>query len=248
MKCLLFLPFIITSLLCVQSIELRAQKSSNGLAIDDISTKAGIVAPSDIDSVDTDLVLGPVMTPGWEYRYARDTPEQFMQSGMFASIYGLGAESTFSPAGSPFYGNLFMTWMGEADQRIDNSRFILWNGLTVGLQTFFHSPSDYSSGDFNASSSASGIDRTQFYGRIGPGIGIMNVARVDGGTVENYLGIHTAASLGGFRNVGRRGALYVEMTGLFGYFPTLNKMNLIATPKLSIGFMFIRHQVPVYRY
>lgn len=180
-----------------------------------------------------------ILIPGTNPYYPTDEPEWFRQAGVFYGGSGLGLEYTTRPPDGRYYGSIFASSMTEPD----NSRYTVMSGLTIGYETVLYPVRR------RGEVLRTDIDGTQFYLRIGPGFGIAGIARQNG-EFEVHPGVHTSTAVGALTKIGgQRGALFFEMSGRLGWFPSLDEMHFIGGPQLSIGFLiFSPQQIPVYQY
>lgn len=213
----------------------------------DTGVEAQTEQKQDSSKADSELLLAPGQNPYWIYQYATDRPDRLMQSGVFVDRYGLGVDYTYRPAHSRIYGNVFLGGMKDPSGRIEDASHIFTGGITIGFEWLLHSTRPGPRTDLDVV--RTDVDGTQFYARLGPGVGVTGVSRVDEGAFETHLGVHTTAAIGAITRVFRRGSFYVETRGRVGFFPTLNEMRMTFGPQLTVGFMLFSDQrIPLYRF
>lgn len=203
----------------------------------DTGIEAQTEQKQDSSKTDSDLLLVPGQNPYWIYQYATDEPERFMQSGVFVDRYGVGAELTYRPTHSRIYGNLFLSGMTDPSRWIADADYIAFGGLTIGVETLLYATGPSRGYDVVRAD----LDGTQFYARVGPGLGFTVVGRP--GTNEFHPGVLTQAAVGGLTKITRRWAFYMELSGNVGFFPTQDEMHWMGTPQISVGFLLFGQQV-----
>lgn len=194
------------------------------------------VMSSTSDSVKDESAI--ILTPAKDWYYPAESPEWFSQAGTFYGSSGLGLEYLMRPPGSHFYGSIF----ASGKQGAGDISYALLGGLNFGYETVFYPTRR------RGEVLRTDLDGTQLYLRIGPGFGFAGVARQDW-EFKFHPGLYTTTAVGGLTKIGQRSALFLEMGGRLGWFPSLSEMQFIGGPQITIGFLiFSPQRIPVYQF
>lgn len=167
----------------------------------------------------------------------RSLKKYLVQGGGFLSTLGGGMEITWRPGLAPWYGNFSLSSMMNPGERIPEANRIFTAGIMVGYERMFYStqPQSFSK---EASVVYAGADGTQFYIRVGPGIGVAGVGKINSHSLEYYPLIHSTAVAGTLLSVAENISIYFELGGRMAWTPTLDEMRFLAGPQLNIGIQF----------
>jgi len=216
-------------LLCLFTFSLQAAVIAVTLSGDENDANSD----ADRDSVKVDRVVHPAADPSVFYDPQESVFE--FQSGVYAGTLDLGAEFTLLNRYYDFYATVFVSQMIRTDERFTDTRSGFSGGITFGREYVLHTSSDPYQDD------------TRIYARVGPGIGVSGLSRIQSGEIETHFGLHTSALVGVTSRVSGFGRPYIEIGFRTHWFPTLDEFGLAAAPQVSIGFMFSgsREIVPV---
>lgn len=183
-------------------------------------------------------LLVPGNTPYGPFLDQYNRPNLFLQSGAFFGTYGGGLEVLMRPQNSHLYSSLFLSSTFNPDRSVPGAQYIVMGGLTFGYEKLIHATSPGPSSGIDVVR----VDRngTQFYTRVGPGIGVAGVGRIDNSGSEFHPFLHTSAAIGALTRINRKTSFYIELGGRLAWLPILNEKHLLGGPQLSIGFQLSR--------
>lgn len=227
MKTLSIIIFLLSA-----TVTVNGEPFSEDHFFGNVTAVADTVKSEEDDSTSSSILLYPDTDPYNYYAYTDRHPESF-RSGFFFGNYGLGVEGVYRAELSSFYAGMFTATGGSTVLTSEQAHLSMFTGFMIG---YYHA--------FGVSDPVYRLpgeqERFHFYVRMGPGLGLASVRRMDGYSIDSdrelgiFLGSH-----GGFEvSVSDRSRFYME-AGFRGFwFPGADDLGFLGGPSLSIGFVF----------
>jgi hypothetical protein len=150
-----------------------------------------------------------------------------VQNGFFFGNRQIGFESTYRHSDSDYYISLMGVLLEKKPMASGANPSYLMGGFSLGREILLNGERGY-------------LDETgtEFYFRVGPGIGIAARGYFDGEEMRTYMGLFSSATLGAQFHLSKRVAFFLHGGGQVVWFPALREIGFLGAPVAGLGFQF----------